>query len=172
MASFTARSVCIVVLKILAITSCSVCSCGCLRTMPQKYSREITPQKNRDESLRKELVYVLDRIIISRVSLKGVAVEQAIDWLSANGQQTICVINFGRADQTYANSVVTIEMSRVTFLEVLDEICRQSSRYWGFKGRVLMTLPKSYVDGHPDEWNVRTGSHQIRPLTFALPDEN
>jgi len=124
--------------------------CACSPQTESKYTCEITPQKDTDESLRKELIRLLEGIVVPKVAFDNVPVLNAIDWLSDNGRQTISYIDFttnsnSTASLSLTNATVSLSMTNASFLAVLDKICEQSDRYWGFHGRVLMTLPRSAV---------------------------
>lgn len=129
----------------------SVC-CGCIQSQDYKFNHEVIHLKtyDRNESLRN--VKLLEEIGIASVEFNQTPVLDAIDWLAERGQQTISYLDFNTHCNVCSttNKTITLNMKNTTFLTVLDEICGQSKRSWGFNQNVLITLPNDYLRSSND----------------------
>lgn len=124
--------------------------CACALYKEPTFKREITPRDSSDAACRSEMIRLVNDVSFPKVSFDHATPAEALDWLSKNGNVGISSLNLT------TNLTVSFTMTNAHFLAVLDQICDQSDRYWGFGGRVLMTLPKSIVDERAD-W-IRRGA--------------
>lgn len=122
--------------------------CSCSSYLEPKFSREIVPREHEETLCREELIRSLNGIVMSKVSFDNTSIAEALDWLAQNSGVGISSLYFE------TNFNVTVSMTNVTFLNALDHICEISDRYWGFAGRVLMTLPKKNVSENP-KWRLK-----------------
>ncbi len=118
---------------------------------------EVVQRNGHDELLRAELICLLNDTVIPIVHLNNTPIVDAINWLATCKQQTIKYLaleNNTTNTLLFTNRTVSLSMTNAPFLKILDKICEQSDRYWGFNGRVLMTLPKRFVQEKSD-WIIR-----------------
>ncbi|MFA7174721.1 MAG: hypothetical protein WC340_15165 [Kiritimatiellia bacterium] len=125
---------------------------GCMKCQNYTFNHEIIYIKNYDDTVRFKNVKLLETIKISSVEFDDTPVLEAIDWLAYSGQQTISYLDFNTHSDfsSTTNKTITLIMKNTTFLTVLDEICGQSERSWGFNENILMTLPDHYIRDNND----------------------
>jgi hypothetical protein len=131
-----------------------------------KYRRELV-QTDHDPDLRRDMFLIVNRKPIPHVKFVDMPVSDALGWLSK--RQSVSVSSVFDPDEpegvaglppdhgvydlaSQGKARVDLDMTNTTFLAVVDEICRQSDRHWGFLDKIFMTFPASRFrqgENHP-----------------------
>lgn len=132
------------------LVSTLVCSCTLFRDPKRNLlSRELAydpTYMTRGGVTLAEARTHMDKTVYPKVEFSNIPTGDALSWLvhysseySPNPPigQSISSINID------PNVTITLSASNLSFTEILNAICDQSNRWWGFRGSILMTFPNA-----------------------------
>ncbi len=144
------------IFKILFFVTCLFYFPACVKLNENKFDHEVVYVSTYNPDNRIKNIKLLNDIVIERVEFCHASLYEAVDSLARSGHQSISCIDFpvNNCFPT-TNRTINISMTNASFLEVLEKICEQSERYWGFNGNILITMPIEYVQKNY-EWKLKS----------------
>jgi len=87
----------------------------------------------------------MDKTVYPNVDFRNTPTEDALSWLVQHSSEYSPNPPWGQSISSLFDNdrrtTITLSATNMSFAEILNAICEQSGRAWGFRGSILMTFP-------------------------------